>query len=94
MEEGCPIKKKVSRTNTRIVAIILPLAVLFAIFHLFMHFDNVYRIVAGSIILLGLLLNLKISRCPYCKKFGLKLHPFAKDAGYCKYCGELVEFDR
>jgi len=37
--------------------------------------------------------NLRLSRCPHCKKFGLHPNPFKDHAGNCKYCGELVEYD-
>ena len=36
--------------------------------------------------------NLRLSRCPYCKKLGLRPNPFSKNAGYCKHCNELVDF--
>lgn len=33
------------------------------------------------------------TRCPHCRRFGLKPRPFAKNAGYCNYCGKLIGYD-
>lgn len=41
----------------------------------------------------GVLVMGRARRCPNCKKRGLGLHFFAKNAGYCEYCGKLIEYD-
>lgn len=37
-------------------------------------------------------LYLYSSRCPYCHRRGLRFRWKDTDAGYCNYCGKLVEF--
>ena len=32
------------------------------------------------------------TRCPHCRRFGLRIMPFAQNAGYCNYCGERIDF--
>lgn len=37
--------------------------------------------------------HIYLSKCPHCGRFGgIKAKPFAKDAGKCIHCNELVEY--
>ena len=37
--------------------------------------------------------NRILTTCPHCKKQGLRPNPFGKNAGECKYCEKLVEYN-
>ena len=45
------------------------------------------------VLILTCIWHIFMTRCPHCKRFGgIKPKPFAKDAGRCIHCGELVEY--
>lgn len=52
-----------------------------------------FHILAAAVFIAGILMAARARRCPNCKKDGLGLHPFGKNAGYCRCCGKLIEFD-
>lgn len=48
------------------------------------------RIATAVIIALSVILVLKLSRCPYCNKYGIRIQPFAKENPSCKICGKQL----
>lgn len=42
----------------------------------------------------GLMGNLFCAHCPACNKLGLHPNPFTKNAGRCKHCGTVIEYER
>lgn len=53
-------------------------------------------VVCPVLFLIFILSNIALiasTRCPHCRRFGLKPRPFAKNAGYCNYCGKLIGYD-
>lgn len=50
-------------------------------------------VVLSLIFILSNIAFISSTRCPHCRRFGLKPRPFAKNAGYCNYCGKLIGYD-
>ena len=48
------------------------------------------RILTAVIIGISSWFILKYSRCPYCNKYGIRIHPFPKKELVCKYCGKKL----
>lgn len=53
---------------------------------------SVGRWVAALIWFAMLIIHNLCSRCPHCRHPGLRFRWSSGDAGYCNYCGKLVEW--
>lgn len=54
---------------------------------------------ALCLLILSLFLRYYYMCCPHCRRRGIwrsifSANPFAENAGYCTFCGKLVEYDR
>lgn len=77
-----------------IVQLIFTLLLLFTTVWVLMDMRNRNLAISYAVgILVWNINNMWIKRCPHCKKLGLRPNPFKADAGICKYCNELVEYE-
>ena len=44
-----------------------------------------------AVLSLGLVIAAKL--CPHCGSYCLPIYPWKKDLGYCRKCGEKIEYD-
>lgn len=89
LREGIAVK--IRRLDVIIQAIFASILLVVGIWALVMSSDRVtIGLSAGALV--WSLNNIRISRCPHCGKHGLRPNPFKSNAGFCKYCDELVEY--
>lgn len=62
------------------------LGIVCVVFELSMHI----RIATAIIIALSCILVMRLSRCPSCNRYGIRIRPFAKENPSCKYCGKQL----
>jgi predicted Zn finger-like uncharacterized protein len=94
-DRGELLIKTQNRALTRRVSVIFPLGMILGLCCVYMGLGMIWRFIDYVIVTVGLMLLTPATRCPHCGSFlAIKLHPLAANAGRCKKCGELVEFDR
>ena len=84
--------KYVSRTKNRIAAILMAG---FTVFLLFGYISQLGVLMLFSILLLiaSIIIMLSANRCPYCGEYFRGLYWSKANAGYCRKCGKIIEFD-
>lgn len=46
------------------------------------------RLADAILVVVAIVYVLRIARCPYCGKFGIRVTPFQREESYCKFCGK------
>ena len=86
------MKKCVSRAKNRLALILLlSFAVLFCV--AFLLISKVLLYVSLVLYIASFILMLSTNRCPHCGAYFRGLYWSKPNAGYCRKCGELLEFD-
>ena len=86
------MKNRVSRTKNRL-AIILELSFICLVFVGFGLRSKVLMYASFLPFIAGFILMLSTNRCPRCGVYFRGLYWSKSNAGYCRECGELIEFD-
>ena len=88
---------KISRKRRIISLIIYILGLLALILSFIFDFNDNATSLCLAAALAGSLIEMPNCQCPHCRRFGVtaknRRNPFAPDAGHCKYCGELIEYE-
>jgi len=50
--------------------------------------------IALALAFLSMILYMRCNSCPHCGETIHRVDPFANDPGFCRECGEKLEFDR
>ena len=90
-ERGASVKK-VSRKKTRAAIVLLILSVTSLIIGVLVQSTTVYLCGAAALAVFTAVM-LRTNRCPACGAFFRGLCWSAPDAGYCRECGALIEYD-
>lgn len=69
--------------NTGLLGIIL---------NIFVDYPTILWRIFHICLLIGIFFDLFCLFCPFCRKAGVRPNPFAKNAGRCKHCGNLIEY--
>lgn len=86
------MKKRVSRVKNRL-AIILQFPFICFFFVGFGLRSQVLMCVSLLPFIASVILMLSTNRCPHCGEYFRGLYWSKSNAGYCRECGELIEFD-
>lgn len=82
-----------SRVSVIIAFILFVSGIILAFIAIFVDYTSIWRSLLLLPLIIGTISYILCAMCPHCGKFGLRVRPFAKNCGYCNYCGELVEYD-
>ena len=55
--------------------------------------NNILVFVFDCFFLSSVTLHTWFTKCPHCGRCGLRIRLFRENRGYCRYCGELAEFE-
>lgn len=86
------MKKCVSRARNRL-ALILLFSFAFLLLVGFLLTNEVLMFVSVPLYIASVILMLSTNRCPHCGEYFRGLYWKKANAGYCRGCGELIEFD-
>lgn len=86
------MKKYISRTRHRLTfTLLIAFCVLLLIGNILEN--GVLRMVSIFLFIVAVILLFATNRCPHCGDFFRGLYWSRANAGYCRKCGELMEFD-
>jgi len=86
------MKKYVSRTKNR-VALVLLYSFLFLFLAGYILSNQVIMLIAVPLFIASIILMFSTNRCPHCGEFFRGLYWSKSNAGYCRKCGKIIEFD-
>lgn len=86
------MKKYVSRKRTRIAIILLVLFTISAFFICITR-SSIMFLISMIFFVPAAVLMIRTNRCPYCGEEFRGLYWDKSNAGYCRKCGQLIEFD-
>lgn len=86
------MKKYISRTRSRLTFILIIISVIFAVIGAISE-NKILIFVAAVLYIADLVLMIVTNQCPYCGEFFRGIYWSKPDAGYCRKCGKLIEFD-
>ena len=86
------MKKRVSRAKNRLAIILLLSFVSFFFVGLGLR-SKVLTYVSFLPFIACVILMLSTNQCPHCGEYFRGLYWSKSNAGYCRKCGELIEFD-
>ena len=86
------MKKYISRTKTRLSMILMCAFLAFELMG-YISSREALMIIALFFFIAGFSLMLSSNRCPYCGDYFKGLYWSKPNAGYCRKCGKLIEFD-
>ena len=86
------MKKYVSRRKNRI-ALILLFSFTFLLLVGYLLSNRVIMLISLSFFISCIILMFSTNRCPHCGEFFRGLYWTKPNAGYCRKCGKLIEFD-
>ena len=91
-KEGVFMKKYISRTNNR-VALVLLLSFVFLLLVGCLLSNGIIMLSSLALLISGFILMLSANRCPYCGEYFRGLYWSKSNAGHCRKCGKIIEFD-
>ena len=86
-------QKTLKRKRTRLAKILLWAAIISYLLMTLFDFATIFDVVAFFCLPAGLILLELSNRCPYCGKRARTIEWSKPDAGNCKKCGKLMEYD-
>ena len=86
------MKKYISRAKNR-VALVLLYSFLFLLLVGYILSNRVIMLISVPLFIAGVILMFCTNRCPYCGAYFRGLYWSKPNAGYCRKCGEIMEFD-
>ena len=86
------MKKFVSRAKNR-VALVLLCSFLFLMVVGYILSSRVMILISVPLFIAGVILMFFTNRCPHCGEFFRGLYWSKSNAGHCRKCGKIIEFD-
>ena len=85
------MKPTVSRTKNKVLILLMVIFVALLLIGSLLKLGGLMYL--SIALLISILILLLSNRCPYCNEPFRGVYWSKSDAGYCKKCGKLIEFD-
>ena len=86
------MKKFVSRAKNRLVLILL-LSFVFLLLIGYILPNGIIMLLSLPLFIASVILMFSTNRCPHCGEFFRGLYWSKSNAGHCRKCGKIIEFD-
>lgn len=86
------MKKYISRTKNRVALVLLLSFILLLLVGRLLS-NGIIMLISLAPLIVGFILMLSANRCPYCGEFFRGLYWSKPNAGHCRKCGKIIEFD-